>query len=499
MSPLHVFCLSSKQPILTHCMDGEGRFLAVAVGQMGEWDSFDRYSIYLLDTADAQRPAQLLDVSHPQSPDGVGGERFVRMHMHGGQLLVLREERYMHWDGVEEQRSAAPMAFDLASGGRVKAPDGDIAETATRQENAAFEHLRLGDTQADFALISDKVEQCQGQRPEALLCALRTADLLLVDYRVTGPGGVQHFLHVSVTGARSALRVPGMLEKEGIPMAGHFTVYGGGVSTPSALPEAASVVFSPRSPFSTPQADSQLCVIRLVGAGEWKLERVSLRLENSPSLRWAPHLGRFEALPLDLRELLKSPNERPATPVHYLPGISVDGAGGGFLVGAIAVFLLPMLLLFLFEFISVLRVTLAGGDGRWEGVIVFSLLVMFFAVCLYYATRRWRGLCRVAASVERGETPCGLWLLDSHLLYRDRVDECILVRRQDVRSIRCELVGRTQQWLIVIEQEHSPRHVRLFVNAITEFLDRPEDLLERLTGWWQNAQAVTSTLTAPKS
>lgn len=269
------FYITLERPYLRHCMDRTGRFVAIAAGEMGEWDSFDRYHIFVIDTAMAGHPPIKLNTSVPASPDGVGGERFVSMRVAGGTLIVLREERYMHWDGTEEQRDAPWMAFDLASGTRLttplpsEAPHSASSEALSNTPVTPVKAFLWGETQGEFAFIADEIQAVQGHRPESLLAGVRVSDALIVDYKVTESKGIQHYLYVSLSVRSAALRLPGMLETRGVIYTGSFDVSGDkcnvamdhGIDgwnddTLFAVPEARTVVY-------VPKARSYLCVIPL--------------------------------------------------------------------------------------------------------------------------------------------------------------------------------------------------------------------------------------------
>ena len=82
-------------------------------------------------------------------------------------------------------------------------------------------------------------------------------------------------------------------------------------------------------------------------------------------------------------------------------------------------------------------------------------------------------------------------VLESHLIYRDSVDACFVIARQHVRGIKTEFIGRTRQWLVIVD---APRRVFIRVSALDEFATdripetqgRAEALCQVLTQWWQD-------------
>ena len=458
------FCVITKQPILHYGTDAAGRFLAVAVGDEDEWTGFDRYGVFVIDTADPARPPMTLDVSVPVTADG--GERFTSMHVAGQTLLVDRHERYLHWDGTPEQRPAARIGFDLASGERRM--DLVQATVVAAPVEAVPQTFSLGPTQPGFSPIADQVERIHGHRPECFLHGMRTATALLAAYQITEGQGVRHYLHVSREGTTASGLVRGRLAPATATFFGRFGLH------------AATAVFQPHT-------NDQLLVVPL-SVPATRFYPVYMPLEAAAVIPFGPQITQWDRLPPAFHELLRTAPPMRRIPVQCFPGISTETAGGGFLVATLGVFLAPMLLLFLFELAAVLREALAEGRGRWEGPIVFSMPVLFLGACLWLAWRRWRRLRQIAERVRAGEVPCGLWLLERHLVYRDQVAQCTVLARQHIRAITVDFVGRTRQWVIIID---APQRVFITVDAIHEFRGRAEALNQLLTDWWQDVGATS--------
>lgn len=447
-------------------MDAGGRFLAIAVGDADQSEYVNRYGIFVVDTADAGRLPVTLDVSVPPTPDD-GGERFISMRIEGTTLHVDREERYQHWDGTPENRTAPPMAFDLATGVRLTNVPVAAPAVAT-PPGVSFSSFVLGDSQAEFESIADAIEQAHGHRPESLMECLRTETALLVAYRVTEGDGVRQYLHVSCAGTTTTGRLTGMLGKAGAILSGRFTTYG------------TTAIFTTRE-------GTHLFVVPLSVTTPSRFDRVYVPLGAANIIPAGPPITRWDALPPAFHQLMKTAPEMRRVPVRYLRGISIETAGGGFLVAVLAFYLVPMLFMWLFELVSVTKDWITKRHGRWEGPIVLGLPVLFLSVCLWFAWRRWQRLRGVAARVASGEEPCGLWLLEDHLIYRDTINSCRVLPRQHVRGIRSETIGRVQRQLVVIE---APTRVNIVVNLLDGFPKRQDALVALLTEWWQDVRPV---------
>ena len=123
--------------------------------------------------------------------------------------------------------------------------------------------------------------------------------------------------------------------------------------------------------------------------------------------------------------------------------------------------------------------------------MVFSLPVLLLGAGMWLAWRRWRRMRRLAARVRAGEVPCGLWLLENHLIYRDTSERCVVLARQHIRGIKTQFIGRLQRWLVTVE---ATRRVFILPAALDEFLadtsqgqqQKTEALCQILTQWWQD-------------
>ena len=250
-------------------------------------------------------------------------------------------------------------------------------------------------------------------------------------------------------------------------------------------------VAGPRLAIFRQESDTYRFVLPLPASAPTQIVPVYMPLEAAPIIPIDAPIARWEDLPPAFHDLMKTAAPMRRIPVRYFPGITLETAGAGFLVGVLAMFLAPMLFFFLFELVDVVLDQLKQGHGRWEGPMVLGLPVLLLGTGLWLAWRRWRRMRRLAARVRSGEVPCGLWLLESHLIYRDRVDACFVIARQHVRGIKTEFIGRTRQWLVTVD---APPRVFIRVSALDEFATdripetqgRAEALCQVLTQWWQD-------------
>lgn len=180
-------------------MDNAGRYLAIAVGRMGDWMSFDAYDIYLLDTATKTGTPSKLALGGSADIEGVGGERFVRMAIHGDTLVVEREERYMHWDGVIEQRPAKLIGFDLGKGERCTAL-GALAEPPIRAADTGAVRMVAGESQPAFIPLTAALARTHGHRPTGVIGVVALHGIEIVEYEVHDGANVQPYIHLRIAG-----------------------------------------------------------------------------------------------------------------------------------------------------------------------------------------------------------------------------------------------------------------------------------------------------------